>query len=155
MVLLVTIAFNCFFVLLWGIFFQRGIFSFSFAVILFLSLWDFLFLCETLTFPVRSFLSPWDFFFPRENFSTQSENFWSTIQERFGTLHSLCLALWAIPFYNLEKEQKGSGRLCSLSLACYCEQDLFMIQEYKDSLEKEKVYRGKLYHVSETFLSVH
>ena len=105
--------------------------TFSFSVRLLLSPWDLFSLSETFSFPVRLFLLVLDFFFPRENFSTQSENFWSTIQERFGTLHSLCLVLWAIPFYNPEKEQKSSGRLCSLSLACYCEQDLFMVQSIR------------------------
>ena len=109
-----------------------------------------------------------DIFFPSENVSTknsftQSGNISSDIQKGFGRLCSLYLVLWARPFYSWEKEevqrmekftkQKGSGRLCSLWLVFWARP--FYCPDYKDNLEKEKVYIEKLCHVSETLLSVH
>ena len=62
--------------------------------------------------------------------------------------------LWGRPFYGLGKfrEPEGSDRLCSLWLVLSARP--FYSPEYKYNLDKGKVYRGKLCHVSET-LSVH
>ena len=116
MVLTITIVFNllpCFvmrnFLSTWDIFFLRKKFSFSVR----------LFFCyEKFSFSIRLFLSLWDFFFPRENFSTQSEKFWSTIQEGFGRLRSLCLVMWARFFYSLEKEEVRSGKVLISCVGC-------------------------------------
>ena len=85
----------------WDYFFPRE--TFSFAVRLFVSSWDFFFLCEIYSFGVRLIFSRENF--STENSSTQSENFWSTIQEGFDRICSLCLVLWSIPFCSLEKEK--------------------------------------------------
>ena len=126
---------------------------------LILSQWNFLFCCKTFSFAVRHFLLLCHFFFHHENLSsenssTQSEYFWLSIQEQFDRLCSLCLVLWGRPFYGLGKfrEPAGSDRLCSLWLVLSAR--LFYSPEYKYNLDKGKVYRGKLCHVSET-LSVH
>ena len=123
-----------FLVLLWEIFFCSETFSFSvrlflsaqelffwcetfsFSVRLFFSApriligFEIFFLRETFSFGGWHFISPWVFFFPleniyTENYSTQSENFWSTIQEGLSRLCSLCLVLWARHFYSLQKEE--------------------------------------------------
>ena len=115
------------FISLWDFLFPRE--ACYFSARLFISSWDFLFLRWTFYFFVRLLFSHWEFLFLHENvapenYFTKSDNFWSTIKERFGRVCNLCLVVSARPFYNLE---------------------------YKDKLDKEKVYRAKLYHVSETF----
>ena len=133
MVSLITIVFNLFlarilfslcccdefsfaarqFLSAWEFFFCRETFSFSTRIFLFV--WDFFFLRETFSIVVRLFISPWVFFFPLqsvsdENYSTQSKNFWSTIQERFSWLCRLHLVLRARHFYSLEKEEGERAR---------------------------------------------
>ena len=51
------------------------------------------------------------------------------------------------------ENKKGSGKLCSLWLVLSARP--IYSSEYKNSLEKGKVYRRRLYYVSETFLRVH
>ena len=120
MVLLITIVFNLFLVIIFiflvllrWMFFRSETISFSVRV--FLLPWDFFFQHENFSFCVRLFISLWVFFFPlqnvsNENYSTQSKNFWSTIQEEFSRLCSLHLVLWARHFYSLEKEEGERAR---------------------------------------------
>ena len=84
----------------------RGIFF------LFFLQWNFFFCRQTFNFRVRLFIFPWDYLFhceyvSPENCFIQSENFWSTIKERFDRLCRLCLVLvlQARHFYSLEKEE--------------------------------------------------
>ena len=120
MVLLITIVFNLFLVIIFiflvllrWMFFRSETISFSVRV--FLLPWDFFFQHENFSFCVRLFISLWVFFFPlqnvsNENYSTQSKNFWSTIQKEFSRLCSLHLVLWARHFYSLEKEEGERAR---------------------------------------------
>ena len=98
--------------------------------------WYIAFCREPFSFPVRLFLSSWEFLFWCETFSFGVRMFLLEITlpkvkisgHHTRRIYSLCLALWGRPFYSLE---------------------------YKDNLEKRKNYRGKLFRVSKTFLSVH
>ena len=128
MVLLITVVFNLFLVLLWNVFCWCETFSFgvrhyfSFNVRNFLLPWDFFFLCKTVSFDVSFFLFLWVFFSREtfsflvrhflfllnvytENHSTESEHFSSAILEGSSRLCSLSLVLWAWHFYSLEKEE--------------------------------------------------
>ena len=117
MILLISTVFDFFLVLLGETFFRSEtvfflVRHFFVAVRRFYSVGplllsrEFFFLLETFSFSMTLFLSARDsfsffetfslgarIFFSRENISTQSENFWSTIDEGVGKLWNLCLVL--------------------------------------------------------------
>ena len=117
MVLLITIVFNFFLVLLWKIFFCCETFSFGGRHILYHSLWDIFFWSETFFFPARLFLSLWDFFFWCKTFSFLVRMFRLQIillqvstsgeqYKRFCRLYSLSLVLWGKHIYRIEKGRR-------------------------------------------------
>ena len=106
-VLLITVVFDFFLNLLWEIIFQRETFFFGMKHILLLLWWDFFFPSETFSFLVTLFflvgvfLSSWEclywklFYLKWKFMVNYTRRIWQVIC-------SLCLVLWARPFYILE-----------------------------------------------------
>ena len=144
----------------WEIFFRRETYSLSFSMRYFLSPWDFFLPRDKFSFTVRLFLSSWDCFFSWEtcsfgkikikNHIPATTTFKRKIKVNVPKLLVLLLLTW----------KRGIRWKLFVAILNPINKTIFLSKTFLqskvwDSLEQVKVYRGKLYDVSETLLSVH